>query len=767
MQKLVSIPARHALLRTAATPVALAIWTGLLAASLAPSCVHAQAAPAPSPTPAPAAAAATSQPEGLTQIIVTATKRSQPIQQVGVAVSSLSGDELAARGVRKVNQLENEVPNLEVEPAFGGSQAQFRLRGVGFQDYATNNAGAVTVYVDEVALPLPVQTQGLLFDLERVDVLRGPQGTLFGRNTTGGAVSFYTRQPTTRFEAAATLGIGSFGLREAEGHVSGPLSDRLRGRLSVASQQGGGWQRQRNTDLTLGDKDIQGARGQLLWDLSPAVQVAFSAQLGRDRSEGQGLYAFVAQPAVPGYPVPKPALAADADTRTTGWGFAPSFLARIGQPADAKPNRSNDSGGASLTINWALGNGMKMTSISASDRFERRELADYDAQSLPLAETYFDSSSSNASQELRLAGGHEGATTWLLGVYAATEKLDETYWSSFANSFGLANVRTAYQQRVRTGSVFGQVDWALGPELKLVTGLRQERETRQRSNFLTESLDPDINFSGPSSGRFSNNQSSGKLGLEWQARKNFLAYASISRGIKSGGFTAYNTFNTLALTPFAPEVLIAYEAGFKADPSRTLRFNGNVFHYDYRDQQILDAILDPATGATVGRIVNAPKSAISGIELEMTWRPTPGLTLAQFVGYKDGEFKDYTALSPAANLAGQPLYFPRLNWGGSATWRFASAGWTYTAQLDASYRSRNRSFLNRINPEFDFAVPGYALANARFEFSPVNAKWLATVYVRNLTDKRFDLTRNFFDLPLPVAAAGAPRSWGLQVRYDF
>lgn len=759
------MPTCHLLRRTCpvqATPVTIAISSILLALSVTQVPAHAQAA-AVAAAPAPAA----SQPEGLSQIIITATKRAQPIQQVGVAVSSLSGDDLAARGVRKVNQLENDVPNLEVEPAFGGSQAQFRLRGVGFQDYATNNAGAVTVYVDEVALPLPVQTQGLLFDLDRVDVLRGPQGTLFGRNTTGGAVSFYTRQPTQRYEAAATLGLGSFGLKEAEGYVSGPLTDTLRGRFSVATQQGGGWQRQRGTGTTLGDQDILGVRGQLQWDASRTVQVAFSAHLGRDRSEGQGLYAFVSQPAVPGYPVPKPALPADTDTRTAGWGFAPAFLARIGQPADVKPNRNNDSGGASLTVNWDLGQGMKLTSITAGDRFQRRELADYDAQSLPLAETFFDSDSRNASQELRVAGGRESGTTWLLGVYAAREKLDEAYWSSFANSFGLANVRTQYQQQVRTRSVFGQVDWTLAPGLKLVTGLRQEHETRQRSNFVTESLAPDITFSGPSNGRFSNNQSSGKLGLEWQARQNLLAYGSVSRGIKSGGFTAYNTFNSLALTPFAPEVLLAYEAGFKADPSSRLRINANVFHYDYRGQQILDAILDPASGATVGRIVNAPKSGIDGIELEVSFKPTPGLTLAQFVGYKDGKFKDYAALSPAANLAGQPLYFPRMNWGGSATWRFATAGWTYTAQLDASYRSRSRTFLNRINPTYDFAVPGYALANARFEFAPINAQWVATVYVRNLTDKRYDLTRNFFDLPLPVAAAGAPRSWGMQVRYDF
>ncbi len=705
---------------------------------------------------------------GLQTVTVTAQKREQPAQQVGVAISVLSGDELTSRGVRKVNALQNEVPNLEVEPAFGGSQAQFRLRGVGFQDYATNNAGAVTVYVDEVALPLPVQTQGLLFDLDRVEVLRGPQGTLYGRNTTGGAVNFITRGPTKAYSAGATLGVGSFGAYEAEGFSSGSLSANLRGRISLATQQGGAWQKNRVTGEKLGDRNVTGLRAQLQLDATPNLRATLRLNLGKDQSEGQGLYAFVTQPAVgsPPYPVAKPALPADTDRRNTGWGFSPAFLAQNGEAADAKPGRDNSSSGGSLTVAWDLG-GMRLTSITAADRFKRRELADYDAQSLPLAETFFASKASNFSQELRLASSGSSAFNWLGGVYAAREKLDERYASSFAESFGFPNVLTSYTQEVRTSSVFGQVDWALAEGVKLIVGLRQESEKRERKDFATRSIGPDIPFNGPTSGSFDNDETSGKLGLEVQASKTLLAYGSVSRGVKSGGFTAYNTFNDLALTPFKPEVLIAYEAGFKADPLPTLRLNAAIFHYDYRDQQILDAIKDPGTGATIGKIVNAPKSTIDGVEVELAWRATSAFTLTQFLGYKDGKFKEYEALSPAANLAGQPLYFPRLSFGTGVSWRQTVAGFGLHAQFDTSYHDKTRSFLNRINPAYDFNVPAYWLSNARVEFAPVEAKWTATVYVRNLFDKQYDLTRNFFDLPLPVAAAGAPRTLGVQVRYEF
>jgi iron complex outermembrane receptor protein len=150
-----------------------------------------------------------------------------------------SGDELSRRGVTNVNDLQFQTPSLEVVPAFGGGQPQFRIRGVGFEDYATNNTPTVGIYVDEVAYPVPVMTQGALFDIERVEVLRGPQGTLYGRNTTGGAINFITRRPTEQFSAGIDAEYGRFGLLKAEGFVAGPISDTLRFRVAGTTEQGG------------------------------------------------------------------------------------------------------------------------------------------------------------------------------------------------------------------------------------------------------------------------------------------------------------------------------------------------------------------------------------------------------------------------------------------------------------------------------------------------------------------------------------------------
>src|SRR5271154_3581949 len=203
---------------------------------------------------------------GLEEIVVTAQRREESAQNVGIAMSVISGQSLADKSIAYVNDLQNAVPNLQVEPAFGSSQPQFRLRGVGFIDYTSNNTSPVGVSLDGVALALPIQTQGQLFDIDRIEVLYGPQGTLYGRNTTGGEINFITNRPTAETHAGLTFEYGSFDEFTAEGFLSGSLVPGLTGRLSFATEQGGGWQYNRLNGDPLGDKDKISVRGQLEWE---------------------------------------------------------------------------------------------------------------------------------------------------------------------------------------------------------------------------------------------------------------------------------------------------------------------------------------------------------------------------------------------------------------------------------------------------------------------------------------------------------------------
>src|SRR5277367_502673 len=258
--------------------------------------------------------------EELSEIVVTAQRRAEPAQSVGIAMSVLSGLSFADKSINYVNDLQNAVPNLQVEPAFGSSQPQFRLRGVGFIDYTSNNTSPVDVSLDGVAFALPIQTQGQLFDIDRVEVLRGPQGTLYGRNTTGGEINFVSNRPTAETHAGFSLEYGSHNEANAEGFVSGAIADGLLGRLSVATEQGGAWQRNRVTGQSLGDKDKVAVRGQLQWDPSEAIDFRLDVHGAQDKSDEQGLYLL--KSFAPGSGAPT--IPADTSRYVTGWGLNPA-----------------------------------------------------------------------------------------------------------------------------------------------------------------------------------------------------------------------------------------------------------------------------------------------------------------------------------------------------------------------------------------------------------------------------------------------------------
>ncbi|MGH6997470.1 MAG: TonB-dependent receptor, partial [Phenylobacterium sp.] len=199
------------------------------------------------------------------ELIVTARRRAESEQKVATALTVIGGADLERRNIETVNDLENSVPNLEVTSQLGGGQPQFRIRGVGMTDYAANNTSTVGVYIDEVAYPYGSMTQGALFDVSRIEVLRGPQGILYGRNTTGGAVSIITNGPTRDFDAGINASYGNFNAFHADGFVSGPLTDTLSARLAATVDQGGAWQHHRDTGEELGDKDRWAVRLRLDW----------------------------------------------------------------------------------------------------------------------------------------------------------------------------------------------------------------------------------------------------------------------------------------------------------------------------------------------------------------------------------------------------------------------------------------------------------------------------------------------------------------------
>ncbi|WP_437882313.1 TonB-dependent receptor [Pseudomonas sp. LRF_L74] len=712
----------------------------------------------------------------LPKLTVTAQKRKEQAQDVAVALTPLSGDDLEKRGISNINQLQYQTPNLEIDPAYGSDQTQFRIRGVGLRDYATNNTSTVGVYVDEVAFPFPVQTQGLLFDLERVEVLRGPQGTLYGRNSTGGAVNFITRKPTVEPEAEIKAGYGSNDYKTLEGYLSGPLTEDLRGRLSFAGKDGGAWQQNRDTGQKLGDKDVAALRGQLEWDASDSLRLNLSAHHGRDRSDSRGarLYQGLVPRNIAGQ-TSYASIAPDARHDYTGWGLKPAFAAATGLSGDDKPHRDNTSQGLSLSADWSLDEHLSLTSITAYNSLDRQEYIDWDGSAIAQSDEFFDTDIDVFSQELRLASEGNGRLDWVVGGYYAHESLDERFFSDFTEYRGLGVIYlTEYGQKADTVSLFGQGRYRLADDWTLVFGLRQEHERRRLQDYVTGNL---TDRTSPLDEQLRSDETSARLALEWRPAAGHLVYASISRGVKSGGFTTYNTSAALAeslIEPFKPEKLLAYEIGFKSDLNQALRLNGAVFYYDYRDQQYQSQVWISQAVGNVGKLVNIPRSQIWGGELELQWQPLPGLTVSQYLGYKEGRYKDFQGLDSTATAAvgyAYPVYtdfsgdkltnFPETSYGGAFAYSRSIGPLRWSAHFDYAYHD------TLINSDPARSTNHYWLANARLAVAPPEEKWELALYGRNLFDREYDLYKGSFLSNAQMAHSGDPRSVGVEATYRF
>lgn len=701
------------------------------------------------------------------EVIVTAQRREQASQDVGVSLSVVGGEQLDEKGISVVNDLENAVPNMEVDSQFGGGQPQFRIRGIGAREYSSNNASTVGIYVDEVAHPYTVTTQGALFDVARMEVLRGPQGTLYGRNTTGGAVNIITNAPTAEFQAGFNGEYGTFGRTKAEGYVSGQIAPNLLGRLAAVTEKGGAWQYHRDTGEKLGDLDKSAIRGRLTWDASDAVTVDLAATYSVDKSDGRGFRLLGPYKVFDGsVTYPK-----DTAWRITGWRISPQLAEKAGVSTTAKPFRDNDGFDLNARVKADLG-WADLTSITAYQTFSRSEFNDWDGTRFHESNVLFYNDIDVFAQELRLSSNNDGRFHWMVGAHYADESIDGGFYTEFRGNPNL--IDTAYAQSVSAFGVFTHNSYQLTDRLNLIAGLRWETEERTLESGGTyvapNPPPPSVAYDTDLS------EVSGRLGLEYTLTDDALFYASVARGVKSGGFT---TYNATSATPFKPEIVIAYEAGIKSDLfDRRLRLNGALFYYDYKDQQVQGIEFDRLAGR-LGKITNVPKSHIMGGEIELTWVPLDGLTISQNVGYKSGEYDEYFAIDSAATVAANPpegpwdviiandrsgerLGFPKMNYGGAVAYDWQAAGWELRAETNYNYRDELYSVSSAS------IIDAYWLWNANFSFSPVGANWRGGLWVRNMFNTYYEETRNGFNSSSrPTTSPSPGRTYGVRLTVDF
>lgn len=446
----------------------------------------------------------------LEEIIVTAQKHEQSANDVGITMSVISATRLRDLGVASADQLAQATPGLTVNIVAPTGIPVYSLRGVGFQDFSTGGSSTVGLYVDEVNIPYAVMSRGVLFDVERVEVLKGPQGDLYGRNTTAGQINFISRKPTKDFQGGIHLSYGSYETVDAEAFVSGPLSDRVRGRLVAKTVQSGkGWQKSLTANDRLGEQDISAVRGLLDFDFGDSATLELNLHYTKDKSDNQAPQAFngeeIGLPTVAFAPhnplqdytsdlvtlTSTPPWFAGHDATQADW--SDSYTSEItGTTWNIRPQRDNELQGASVRLSWDF-SGMNLTSLTGFDKFDRVEAFEGDGGSFIDTSNINTTNINSFSEELRLSTKSE-RLLWIAGLYYSKDKLDERYHFFMPDSvYGNASVAwdvlpfelapileldTKYKQNSDSKGVFGHVEWAMSDRWKLTAGVRYTDESR-------------------------------------------------------------------------------------------------------------------------------------------------------------------------------------------------------------------------------------------------------------------------------------------------
>jgi iron complex outermembrane receptor protein len=685
---------------------------------------------------------------GLEEIVVTAQRREQNLQDVPIAISAMTGQMLENAGVRDPRDLQSYVPSLQFQSGTAATTTIIFLRGVGIGDFNSNTTGAVGVYVDDVFLGANAGKLFNVFDGEGVEVLRGPQGTLYGRNTTGGAIKFASRKPTNELSTDFSALYGRYNEVRLEGGIGGPIiDDKLKIRVSGLYNQRDGWMLNRVTGHHLNDVDLWAARAIIDYTPTDSLLLRLSLHSGQNsggarqfQHRGQGVY-------LDGSPLPPGPCGLPTDF--TGY-----------SDCDHNPNAGDFNiegkekvkvSGGSLLGELKL-DGVTLTSITAYEKVDRNTLEDTDASPNDVLTAVYIDKPEQWSEELRAQSNGDGKLKWIAGAFFFDDNLKtdssfdvlrvlRPYFMSEENPTGyspensVAVLRYPYTQKTRSWALFGQTDYALTDAWNLTAGLRytQDKIDFKYSSFYSEappgdppvtSLDDSKNFSNVS----------GRLALSYKVSDDTLLYGSISSGYNSGGFPGGSAQYQDQTKPYDSEKLYAYEIGAKTELlDRRVRLNAAAFYYDYKDLQVF--IYDTSGAIPVMRKMNAGDARIYGLEAELTVKPTEQLDAFVSISLLNSEYRNFVD-GLGNDFSGNTLMnAPEFSMSAGLTWTQPIGG-AGSLQATAAGTYQSKVYLTPDNSKA-YSQDGFAMLNARLAWTPPRGGYEVALWGKNLTDKRW------------------------------
>jgi iron complex outermembrane recepter protein len=729
--------------------------------------------------PAPAALAQQGS-TAIEEIVVTARRTEESLQSVPVAVSAFSEATLERINAVDSTGLQGLVPNLNIVQGRGSSNAtNIYIRGVGQPDALQTFDPAVGFYVDEVYFSRIRGTQLDLYDVERIEVLRGPQGTLFGKNTIGGALHVVTRRPSQETFRQVQVTAGDYDQIEGKLTLSGALTDSLAGSVSVLRALRDGYVTNPDTGEEYNDRDVRAGRVALAWDPSDSLRIDWSADYNKEDNAlvlGQPINTLTAL--FTGAPIlVLPAEVPKFDFKAT--------------PTPGLPNSTElEHAGTSLNVRWDVSDSLSIKSITAYRQLEYTDYIDIDATVLETGDVLVDVDQDQVSQELQATWKSDRLSV-VGGVYYLQENV-ESHQEAYADDLlfgpgGPTFLRTV-DDDLTTTSWAGYVNasFAVTDRLNFGLGVRYTDEEKEyaRTTSTFSSLpvlnaDPAFAFEIDDSW----SDTSPMASVDFQATDNILLYARYAEGFKSGGFNG-RANNPGEQAPYDPEEVTSYEIGLKSDwMERTLRANVAVFYNDYTDFQarVSGLATDPGTGLPSPEltVLNAGELEIYGAELELSYLPVDALLLDLQVGYLDAEYKEFDDVR-FTNFGGSrafqtPAFSPE--WTGRL-------GATYTLDLGNSgslrfagstrFRSKMALAIDNTFTNTDTEIDGlfqddYWLYDASVLWSDADGGFSVGLYGKNLSDEVYRTDGQEFSAVGSIRTVyyGAPRTFSIVATLRF
>lgn len=721
---------------------------------------------------------------GIDDIVVTAQKRAQSSQDVGITLSVESSDDLARRNVLSISDAVVAVPQVQVNQT--SDLISFNFRGIGMNEFTANLDPPIAVNIDEIYQSKTFMTGLSLFDVERVEVLKGPQGTLYGRNATGGAANFFTKKPEAAFHAGGTIGYGNYDTLRGEAFVNVPLGDTLSARLSgMFVEQGKGFYKNVNIGGSDGRQRRWAARGQIRWNTG-GTDAILSAHYGKDRSIGlpdEGTGIFTPASFAAGAPV------FCADYVSGDYQAANVNCVRGtdgGRPGDRDPfTTSNDqrarvdveTAGASLRVSHDLGWGT-INSISAYEWAKRNWREDSDGTPIPTVDANYDNSIKQFTQELRL-NGKSGHWNYVLGAFYEHDKFRNNDYIVVGAGAGVG-LYSPFIQKTDAFALFFHNDIGVTDNLSLIAGLRysNEKVTIDGGTFagtgvvppgvpttiLVQLADSALTVDG---GSHRDTSTTFKVGVEWRPSvsspsiDNLLFYGHVSTGFRSGGYNAEFLGSQAEFTSLAPEKITAYEAGFKSTLNRNLTFNGSVFYYDFADAFV--RVDSPTTIVSV--TINAGTVRSYGAEFDVNWQPFSGLRLGVNGGYLSSTIQSDLTIRGQSIKGNSTVNSPKWTFGLDGSYE-VPVGDRVALFVGADANYRSAQFLETSNhPSTREAAYWIVGAQAGLK---LDDRFKLTGWVKNLLDKEYRIYAH--DLPgfgFLINLYGQPRTYGLSLAVNF